>query len=194
MPNKQNSENDKLPAVLAKAQMELKKAIKSADNPYFKSKYAGLDEVIEACRNVLNKHGIAVTQTVEYVPETTKEERLLPNNNHTETVIVTPQQTILVTTLLYGEQSIRSVMPLEYKRGDMQSLGSAMTYARRYSLQSICCLATDEPDDDGNKAVGEKNVQAKVNKRSNYKPKAGVASVDELKELAAGQAADGFIK
>ena len=194
MPNKQNSENDKLPAVLAKAQMELKKAIKSADNPYFKSKYAGLDEVIEACRNVLNKHGIAVTQTVEYVPETTKEERLLPNNNHTETVIVTPQQTILVTTLLYGEQSIRSVMPLEYKRGDMQSLGSAMTYARRYSLQSICCLATDEPDDDGNKAVGEKNVEAKVNKRSNYKPKAGVASVDELKELAAGQAADGFIK
>ena len=194
MPNKQNSENDKLPAVLAKAQMELKKAGKSADNPYFKSKYAGLDEVIEACRNVLNKHGIAVTQTVEYVPETTKEERLLPNNNHTETVIVTPQQTILVTTLLYGEQSIRSVMPLEYKRGDMQSLGSAMTYARRYSLQSICCLATDEPDDDGNKAVGEKNVQAKVNKRSNYKPKAGVASVDELKELAAGQAADGFIK
>ena len=194
MPNKQNSENDKLPAVLAKAQMELKKAIKSADNPYFKSKYAGLDEVIEACRNVLNKHGIAVTQTVEYVPETTKEERLLPNNNHTETVIVTPQQTILVTTLLYGEQSIRSVMPLEYKKGDMQSLGSAMTYARRYSLQSICCLSTDEPDDDGNKAVGEKNVEAKVNKRSNYKPKAGVASVDELKELAAGQAAEGFIK
>ena len=64
MPNKQNSENDKLPAVLARAQMELKKAIKSADNPYFKSRYAGLDEVIEACRNVLNKHGIAVTQTV----------------------------------------------------------------------------------------------------------------------------------
>lgn len=194
MPNKQNSENDKLPAVLAKAQMELKKAIKSADNPYFKSRYAGLDEVIEACRNTLNKFGIAVTQTVEYVPETTKEERLLPNNNHTETVIVTPQQTILVTTLLYGEQSIRSVMPLEYKRGDMQSLGSAMTYARRYSLQSICCLATDEPDDDGNKAVGEKNVEAKVNKRSNYKPKAGVASVDELKEMAASQAADGFLK
>ena len=187
MPNKQNSENDKLPAVLAKAQMELKKAIKSADNPYFKSKYAGLDEVIEACRNVLNKHGIAVTQTVEYTPEVTK-------NPPDRDPIIVPPQTILVTTLLYGDQSIRSVMPLEYKRGDMQSLGSAMTYARRYSLQSICCLATDEPDDDGNKAVGEKNVEAKVNKRSNYKPKAGVASVDELKELAAGQAADGFIK
>jgi len=187
MPSKQNSENDKLPAVLAKAQMELKKAIKSADNPYFKSRYAGLDEVIEACRNVLNKHGIAVTQTVEYTPECTKH----PTDRDP---IIVPPQTVLVTTLLYGEQSIRSVMPLEYKRGDMQSLGSAMTYARRYSLQSICCLSTDEPDDDGNKAVGEKNVEAKVNKRSNYKPKAGVASVDELKEMAASQAADGFLK
>ena len=105
-----------------------------------------------------------------------------------------PQQVFLVTTLLYGDQSIRSVMPLEYKKADMQSLGSAISYARRYSLQSICCLATDEPDDDGNKAVGEKNVEAKVNKRSNYKPKAGVASVDELKELAAGQAAERFLK
>ena len=196
MPNKQNGNT--LQSVLAEAQMELKKAAKSADNPYFKSKYAGLDEVIEACRNVLNKHGIAVTQTVEYVPETTKQEQFeghggIPPEG-LNTVIVTPQQTILVTTLLYGEQSIRSVMPLEYKKGDMQSLGSAMTYARRYSLQSICCLSTDEPDDDGNKAVGEKNVEAKVNKRSNYKPKAGVASVDELKELAAGQAAEGFLK
>lgn len=187
MPNKQNSENDKLPAVLAKAQMELKKAIKSADNPYFKSRYAGLDEVIEACRNVLNKHGIAVTQTVEYTPECNR----FPQDRDP---IIVPPQTVLVTTLLYGEQSIRSVMPLEYKKGDMQSLGSAMTYARRYSLQSICCLSTDEPDDDGNKAVGEKNVEAKVNKRSNYKPKAGVASVDELKEMAASQAADGFLK
>ena len=145
MPNKQNSENDKLPAVLAKAQMELKKAIKSADNPYFKSRYAGLDEVIEACRNVLNKHGIAVTQTVEYTPECTK----FPQDRDP---IIVPPQTVLVTTLLYGEQSIRSVMPLEYKKGDMQSLGSAMTYARRYSLQSICCLSTDEPDDDGGKS------------------------------------------
>ena len=178
MPNKQNSENDKLPAVLAKAQMELKKAIKSADNPYFKSKYAGLDEVIEACRNVLNKHGIAVTQTVEYTPECTK------HSTDGES-ITTPQQTVLVTTLLYGDQSIRSVIPLDYTLGDMQSFGSALTYAKKYGLASICCCSTEDSlDDDGNKAVGERNVAAKVNKRSNYKPKAGVASSEELKELA----------
>ena len=172
MPNKESG-SDTLPTVLAKAQSELKKAAKSADNPYFKSKYAGLDEVIEACRNVLNKHGIAVTQTVEYVPETTKQE---PFEGHggippegLNTVIVTPQQTFLVTTLLYGDQSIRSVIPLDYKRGDMQSFGSALTYARRYGLAAICCLATEDSlDDDGNKAVGEENVAAK-SKRSNYR-------------------------
>ena len=157
--------NETMPTVLARAQMELGKAVKSADNPYFKSKYAGLDEVIEACRNVLNKHGIAVTQTVEYTPEVTK----TPEGGGDMKYY--PQQVFLVTTLLYGDQSIRSVMPLEYKKADMQSLGSALTYARRYSLQAICCLATDEPDDDGNKAVGDDNVAAKVNKRSNYRRK-----------------------
>ena len=178
MPNKQNS-NDTLPSVLAKAQMELKRAAKSASNPYFKSKYAGLDDVIEACRNVLNSHGIAVTQTVEYAAERTTTDTVLPEVTHH------PQQTFLVTTLLYGEQSIRSVMPLEYKKADMQSLGSAITYARRYSLQSICCLATDEPDDDANAAVGteamDKKTPSKYKQRGNAQPKVEATAGDFLK-------------
>ena len=181
MPNKQNGNT--LQSVLAKAQTELKKAAKSADNPYFKSKYAGLDEVIEACRNVLNKHGIAVTQTVEYTPEMTR------TGEKSEDLYTTPQQTFLVTTLLYGDQSIRSVIPLDYKRGDMQSFGSALTYARRYGLAAICCLATEDfLDDDGNKAVGEKNVAEKVNKRSNYR-KPSIA--DEATKVTTS---DNFIK
>ena len=173
MPNKQSS-SDTLPTVLAKAQSELKKAAKSADNPYFKSKYAGLDEVIEASRNILNKHGIAVTQTVEYVPRITKYEGDAADDS--AGCVVTPSRTLLVTTLLYGDQSIRSVIPLDYKRGDMQSFGSAMTYAKRYGLSSICCLSTEDSlDDDGNKAVGEENVAAKVNKRSNYRKPASIA-------------------
>ena len=171
MPNKESS-SDTLTTVLAKAQSELKKAAKSADNPYFKSKYAGLEEVIEACRNTLNKHGIAVTQTVEYTPEVTRKGEV------SEDKYTTPQQTLLVTTLLYRDQSIRSVIPLNYKLGDMQSFGSALTYARRYGLASICCLATEDSlDDDGNKAVGEEKVAAKVNKRSNYRSKPSVPKV-----------------
>jgi len=182
MPNKESG-SDTLTTVLAKAQSELKKAAKSADNPYFKSKYAGLDEVIEACRNTLNKHGIAVTQTVEYTPEVTR------TGEKSEDKYTTPQQTLLVTTLLYGDQSIRSVIPLDYKRGDMQSFGSALTYAKRYGLASICCLATEDSlDDDGNKAVGEENVAAKVNKRSNYR------KAKPVTREAAATTADEFLK
>ena len=183
MPNKESS-SDTLPTVLAKAQSELKKAAKSADNPYFKSKYAGLDEVIEASRNILNKHGIAVTQTVEYTPEVTRKGEV------SEDKYTTPQQTLLVTTLLYREQSIRSVIPLNYKLGDMQSFGSALTYARRYGLASICCLATEDSlDDDGNKAVGKEKVAAKVNKRSNYRKTKSIAQ-----EVAPATTADEFLK
>jgi len=187
MPNKESS-SDTLTTVLAKAQSELKKAAKSADNPYFKSKYAGLDEVIEACRNVLNSHGIAVTQTVEYTPEVTRKVGM--DKDDVECSSITPQQTLLVTTLLYGEQSIRSVIPLNYKLGDMQSFGSALTYARRYGLASICCLATEDSlDDDGNKAVGEEKVAAKVNKRSNYRKTKSIAQ-----EVAPATTADEFLK
>ena len=183
MPNKESS-SDTLPIVLAKAQSELKKAAKSADNPYFKSKYAGLDEVIEACRNVLNKHGIAVTQTVEYTPEVTRK------GEKSEDIYTTPQQTFLVTTLLYGDQSIRSVIPLDYKRGDMQSFGSALTYARRYGLAAICCLSTEDSlDDDGNKAVGEEKMAAKVSKRGNYRKPSSIAE-----EATKVTTSDNFIK
>ena len=186
MPNKESS-SDTLTTVLAKAQSELKKAAKSADNPYFKSKYAGLDEVIEACRNTLNKHGIAEPQTVECVPGAIRHPH--PYSEEAEAV-TTEQQTVLATTLLYGDQSIRSVIPLDYKRGDMQSFGSAMTYAKRYGLASICCLATEDSlDDDGNKAVGEEKVAAKVNKRSNYRKTKSIAQ-----EVAPATTADEFLK
>ena len=187
MPNKEKESEDNIGTVLARAQLKLKKAVKSADNPYFSSKYAGLDEVIEACRAVLNEEGIAVVHITDFTPERTE----LQEDG---TKVHYPRQDFVTCRLIYKDQALQSMMPLRCVKDDMQSLGSAVTYARRYTLQSIVCLATDEPDDDGNKAVGEKNVEAKVNKRSNYKPKAGVASIDELKEMAAGQAADGFLK
>ena len=132
-----------LAAQLAKAQKELKKAVKSADNPFSKSKYAGLDEVIDACRSVLNTHGIAVTQTQHFLRRHIEED----GKEY-------PPIIMLRTTLHFGHEELSSELPLMFKNGDMQSLGSAMTYARRYSLQAICCVATDEPDDDGNAAVG----------------------------------------
>lgn len=156
--------------VLAKAQAELPKAEKASNNPYFKSKYAGLNEVIDAVRPVLNRHGIAVTQRVDFTPETVETS---PTGGEVRKVL----QAYLRTELALGSESISSIVPLEYKKGDAQSLGSAITYARRYGLQSLVCLATDEPDDDGNAAVGDTAMADKMNRGGNHrglqaKPKA----------------------
>jgi isoquinoline 1-oxidoreductase beta subunit len=70
--------------------------------------------------------------------------------------------------------------------GEFASLAATMPVPEEVQLK--------DSKDFGIIGSSKKNVEAKVNKRSNYKPKAGVASVDELKELAAGQAAEGFLK
>jgi hypothetical protein len=138
MPSKEKESEDNIGTVLARAQLKMGKALKSADNPYFSSKYAGLDEVIEACRSVLNEEGIAVAHITDFTPERTE----------------------------LKEEALQAMMPLRCAKDDMQSLGSAITYARRYTLQSMVCLATGE-DDDGNSAVGEAKMEAKVGGRRN---------------------------
>ena len=71
-------------------------------------------------------------------------------------------------------------MPLRSAKEDMQSLGSAITYARRYTLQSLLCVATDEPDDDGNAAVGDTAMQAKTSRRGNGAAKQEAAKASEF--------------
>ena len=57
---------DTIGAAIARAQLTIKKAEKSSDNPYFKSKYAGLEEIIAVTRDALNKEGIAVLQVCDF--------------------------------------------------------------------------------------------------------------------------------
>ena len=159
MPEKKQED---IGTVLARAQLKMGKALKSADNPYFSSKYAGLDEVIEACRSVLNEEGIAVAHITDFTPERTE----LKEDG---TKVHYPRQDFVTCRLIYKDQALQAMMPLRCAKDDMQSLGSAITYARRYTLQSMVCLATGE-DDDGNSAVGEKKMEAKSGKRRTAKP------------------------
>lgn len=118
----------KLASALVKAQSELKAAKKDSANPFFKSKYADLNEVISVVKEPLLKNGIAFLQivTVEGVE----------------------------TTLLHESgEFISGVTPIVVaKQNDPQALGSAITYARRYGLQSIVGLESE--DDDGESAMG----------------------------------------
>lgn len=116
---------------LASAQAKMGKALKSANNPHFKSKYADLASVMDACLPSLNEAGIAVIQP------TTDDE----NGRYVETI------------LIHGDsgETLKCRVPLIVSKQDMQGYGSAVTYARRYGLMSMAGIAPE--DDDGNAAA-----------------------------------------
>jgi hypothetical protein len=118
------STNGHLAAALAKAQGEMKAAVYNKINPHFKNRYADLAAVLDAVRGPLSKNGIGYTQIMETQPDFA-----------------------LVTTLHHTSgQTISSRYPLPLG-AKPQELGSALTYARRYSLSAICGIAADEDDD-----------------------------------------------
>lgn len=120
-------------AALAKAQGAVANAAVDKENPHFKSRYATLAAVLEAVRKPLADNGLAVVQVVA--------------------------GTDLVTMLTHSSgQWIRGVNPIPEHGGNLQRLGSSVTYLRRYSLAAITGCAPDdasepEADDDGNRSA-----------------------------------------
>lgn len=126
----------KLFEALSKAQMEITGAAKTKKNPHFKCDYADLNSTWEACREPLGANGLTVVQTVEQLAE----------------------KFVLVTTLGHTSgEWMKSVIPLINTKMDMQGLGSALTYARRYGLASMCGVCPS--DDDGNAATYVDSIQ-----------------------------------
>lgn len=121
--------HDSLASALSAAQAEFKDPYRASTNPHFKSKYADLQSTLAAVRPVLARHGLAVVQATTYEAGTL----------------------LLVTRLLWRDQQIVGYYPVIPVRADPQGYGSAMTYARRYTLASLLGVASD-PDDDGNAA------------------------------------------
>ena len=118
-------------AALARAQMNMGKALKQSANPAFRSKYADLGNVMDACLPALNEAGIALIQP-------TGEDA---HGRFVETI------------LIHGEsgESLSCRVPLIVAKNDMQGYGSAVTYARRYGLMAMAGIAPE--DDDGNAAA-----------------------------------------
>lgn len=124
-----------LAAALAKAQGAMKGAVKDSANPFFKSKYADLASVVEAIRVAFASNGLSYIQTVE--PSDKDEVRV--------------ETTILHSS---GEWISCGVLSLPVSKSDAQGYGSALTYARRYSLSAATGVAPE--DDDGNAASSAK--------------------------------------
>lgn len=135
----QSNELDKLCSALAKAQARLHGVEKGNENPFFKSSYADLHACLSAARSVLTDHGLSVTQYG---------------------VLGQDGKPYLRTMLCHESgQWIAGETPLLYKENDMQKLGSAYTYARRYGFCAIVGLS--QKDDDGNYAVTAPKTTAK---------------------------------
>ena len=118
---------DKLAASLAKAQSEMKAAEKKSVNPFFNSGYAHLHTVIESSFPHLTKYGLSVIQGNDSNPGE-----------------------FFVTTMLLHEsgQWIKSKLKMPIEKATAQSVGSVITYGRRYGLSAITGIA--QYDDDGN--------------------------------------------
>lgn len=134
----QSPEINELASALAKAQAQIEGALKGRENPHFRSKYADLGAVWDACREPLTKQGIAVVQPVGRAEDGSY---------------------FTITRLVHssGQWMQDDGIPLLLSKQDMQGLGSALTYSRRYGLMSMVGIAPE--DDDGNAASAKGNGQ-----------------------------------
>ena len=117
-------------AALVKAQKKFSPALKTSTNPHFKSKYADLSACVEAVIDALNENGIALIQKTHECD----------SGVMVETVFVHES----------GETFEAGKLHVPAAKNDPQGYGSALTYARRYSLMASCGIAPE--DDDGNAA------------------------------------------
>lgn len=131
---------NELATALAKAQGAIKGAIKDAENPHFRSKYADLASVWDACRVALSSNGLAVLQA--------------PRGAVNEAGWVVEVETRLLHA---SGQWMGDTITVPVGKPDAQGLGSALTYARRYALASFVGVAPE--DDDGNAAVNKGPVK-----------------------------------
>jgi len=131
---------------LLKAQKEIEAVGKDGNNPFFNSDYTSLNSTIHACKKALNDNNILVLQPIQS----------------------SENGVYVCTTLIHtsGEKLESKMAIREAKSNDPQAQGSAITYARRYSLKSFLCM-TDK-DDDGEKAQTSYRKPVQSNKKLDW--------------------------
>lgn len=152
----------KVCAAFLKAQKGFAPALKTSTNPHFKSRYADLSAVVEAVIDSLNDNGISLLQVTH------------PNATG-----------VSIETLLIhesGEKLSGGVLTVPAAKQDPQGYGSALTYARRYSLMATCGIAPE--DDDGNAASKKPSSHISAVSPIRPNPEPLVRSAKSLDELA----------
>lgn len=138
---------------LAKAQAVILGAVKDSDNPFFHSKYADLATVWDACRSALTANKLAVVQSpaTSYLnaPEI---ESVTSRSGEKRNVVKVATTVTMTTTLMHASgEWVSGTVSAMLANADPQSVGSAITYLRRYGLSAMVGIA--QVDDDGEAAV-----------------------------------------
>jgi len=127
---------------IVKAQAEMPKLLADSDNPYYKSKYIALADLIKEVRPILAKHGLAVIQGV---------------SGDGEKAVIITTRIIHESGEWIEEAFTMPVVAKGAKEATPQDYGAAVTYARRYSLAGILGVASEE-DDDAN-SISQKPIE-----------------------------------
>ena len=174
---KQSESISELATALSIAQSQIGGAVRSSTNPFFKSSYADLGDVIKAIKEPLAQNGLSMIQ--------------MPITNLIE-------KSVGVSTRIIHSSGewIEGEFFLPLTKFDSQAVGSALSYSRRYGITSI--LMIPQTDDDANAAsmkVDQTKVQAKSDQRKQLHEQALSAhqsSVDQIKDYLASETQDGI--
>lgn len=163
---------NELAVALAKAQGAMESAKKDSENPHFRSTYASLASVWDACRAPLSQNGLSITQ--------------LPDDAERGICI----ETILMHT---SGQWISSKFNMPLSKIDAHGIGTAISYARRYALCAMVGIAAE--DDDGNTATGtpEKPLKEKTPGQIKGPFSHGITKEQHDRELAEKEAPKGQV-
>jgi hypothetical protein len=158
-----------LTASLVKAQARIEGAAKDKTNPHFRSKYADLSSVVEAIKGPITDQGLAYTQVLHDADASAKVETIILHSS--------------------GEWLSCGVISVPVSKHDAQGYGSALTYARRYSLSAAFGVAPE--DDDGNAAaaaapkdVARQVVDAKVTPTSGLREQLKPEQLKRVEKVA----------
>ena len=147
---------------MAEAFPEIEGAIKDKTNPHYGSKYADLGNVIDAIKPALAKRGLWFIQTMHPTPGAASVETIIMHTS--------------------GESMSCGIISVPVTKNDAQGFGSALTYARRYSLSAAFGVAPE--DDDGNEACKAPP------KKSEQKHEVAKSIAPEVKKLGSAELAE----
>jgi hypothetical protein len=156
-----------LAKALVDAQKEISNPLNTKVNPFYKSKYAPLADILTLVRPILEKHGLAIVQ------DATRE-----------------GENITIKTLLLhvsGEWLEQTGVSVRVDKDTAQGAGSAITYARRYALSAMLSISSED-DDDGETGAHETKVEKKPAEKPTATIKAG--NIAEFKKAFAAADTD----